>query len=338
MKDVARLAGTSKATVSNVLAGHPHVRPETRDRVLAAAKTLGYHVNVSARALARQRTSVLGLVVGSLQNPWYVPVVARIERHARERGHAVLMVSTWGDLSAQASGIRTLIEHRVAAIIFLSTAGNAVVRSVPSDIPIVFVGVQGTGGPTIAVDDRLGAQMAVSHLLELGHRRIGYVSVDPSAEPTTFVERFAGYRQALAGAGLLEENEGLTIDAVGSILTRETADTKAAIDALLTSASRPTAIYGADDVAAIEVIERADVLGLRVPEDLSVIGFDDIGMSRLARISLTTVGHPIAELTTRGVETALALAANGADAWSPQVLLEPKLIVRSTTGPAPAPE
>lgn len=336
MKDVARLAGTSKATVSNVLSGHPHVRPETRERVLAAAKTLGYHVNVAARALAQQRTEVLGLVVGSLENPWYAPAIAHIERRARERGYAVLMVSTWGDLSAQASGIRTLIEHRVAAIIFLAASGNAVVRSVPSEIPIVFVDVHGTGGPMVSVDDRLGAQLAVSHLLDLGHRQIGYVSVDPDAEPTTFAERFAGYRQALAGAGLLEQNEGLSIDAVGSILTHETAGTRAAIDALLTSASRPTAVYGANDVAAIEVLERADVLGLRVPEDLSIVGFDDIAMSRLARVSLTTIAHPIAELATQGVDTALTLAADGADAHSPHVLLQPKLIVRSTTGPAPA--
>jgi len=335
MKDVARLAETSKATVSNVMSGHPHVRPETRDRVLAAAERLGYHVNIAARALAQQRTEVLGLVVGGLENPWYVPIIARIERHAREHGYAVLMVSTWGDLSAQTSGIRTLIEHRVAAIIFLAASGDAVVRAVPSEIPIVFVSVHGTGGPTISVDDRLGAQLAVSHLLSLGHRRIGYVSVDPDAEPTTFAERFAGYRQALAGAGLLEENKELSIDAVGSILTRETAGTRAAIDALLLSDRRPTAVYGANDVAAIEVLERADVLGLRVPEDLSVVGFDDIGMSRLARVSLTTVAHPVTKLATLGVDTAVALATDSHAAPPPRVLLEPTLIVRSTTGPAP---
>jgi LacI family transcriptional regulator, galactose operon repressor len=335
MVDVARLAGTSPTTVSNVIHGHVYVRPETRARVLAAIQTLGYHINVTARSLARQRTNVLGVVLGDLENFSYASLAANVERHAYAHGYTALIVSTGGELETEASRIQTLIEHQVAAIIFFTFSGNTeVVRAIPHQTPMVFVSVQGPAGASIAVDSRLGAHLAVSHLIGLGHSRIAYASTTLGAEPMTDEERFAGYRHALALAGLPAPDERLRLRLRHPPHSQD--DVQAAIDGLLSVEPRPTAVFAASDFTAIEILERADVLGLGVPTELSIVGFDDIRMSSLARISLTTVAHPIPELAARGVETAVALASGQPDKVRPHVLLEPKLVVRSTTGPAPS--
>jgi LacI family transcriptional regulator len=335
MADVGRLAGTSVTTVSNVIQGHIYVRPETRQRVLSAIQTLGYHVNVTARALAQQKTNVLGIVLGNLENPSYASFAASVERHAYAHGYAALIVSTGGELETEVLRIQTLIEHRVAAIIFFTFSGNtAVVRAIPKQTPMVFVTVQGPGGASITLDDRLGAQLAVSHLLELGHRRIAYVSATLGAEPATDQERFAGYRQALAAVGIPIPDEHFILRFSHSPQVR--GGLQSSIDKLLRLKPRPTAIFASSDFTAIEVIERADLLGLRIPQDLSIVGFDDINIASLARISLTTVVQPTSELASLAVDAAIALASGHSKGVRPRVLLEPKLAVRSTTGPPPA--
>ena len=335
MVDVARLAGTSPTTVSNVIHGRVYVRPDTRERVLAAIATLGYHVNVTARSLARRRTDVLGVVLGNLGNsPSHASFAGHVERHAYANGYAALIVSTGGELETEASRIQTLIEHQVAAIIFFTFSGTRdVLRAIPRQTPLVFAGLQSPVGATIAVDGRLGGQLAVSHLVGLGHTRIAYASTTLAMEPTTDEERFAGYRHALAAAGLPAPDEQLLLRFARP--PRSHSELEDAIDALLTREPRPTAVFAPSDFMAIEVLERADVLGLRVPDQLSIVGFDDIRIASLARISLTTVTHPVAELAARGVETAIRLATDGPDAPRPHVLLEPRLVVRDTTGPPP---
>jgi LacI family transcriptional regulator len=334
MADVARLAGASPATVSNVIKGRIRVRPEMQQRVLEAIRTLGYHVNVTARSLAQQRTDVLGIVLGNLENPFYASLTANIERQAYAQGYTTLIVSTAGELETEVSRVETLIEHRVAAIIFFTFSGNtATVRAIPKQTPAVFVSVQGINGTSITVDDRLGAQLAVGHLLGLGHRRIAYVSASLGAEPSTDEERFAGYRQAFGAAGVSIPEERLVLRFQQPVQSRR--DLHNAIDKLLRLKPRCTAIFASSDLTALETIERADLLGLRIPEDLSIVGFDDINIASLERISLTTVAHPIAELAARGVEAAVSLATGRSKHMRARILLEPKLVVRGTTGPPP---
>jgi LacI family transcriptional regulator len=342
MLDVARLAGTSKATVSNVLHGHANVRPETRERVLSAIRTLGYHVNMGARSLARQESNVLGILLGDLENPWYATVAAHMERVARGHGYSVLIASTGGERLRDGAGdveavrITNLVEHRVAAIVLNSFSGDAsVVNSVPPGTPLVFVDNQGPG-VTVTVDGRLGAHLAVTHLLEFGHRRVGYVSTNSDTDPVADDDRFASYEQTLRAAGCLEESAHLVVrlDASGS-RAQGRHDAEGAIDALLQRPQRPTAIFAASDLSAIEVLDRADALGLDVPGDLSLVGFDDINTARLKRISLTTIAQPADELATRAITTAIALARGETQGVRPLTLLEPRLVVRSTTGPPP---
>lgn len=336
MLDVARLAGTSKATVSNVLHGHENVRAETRERVLSAIATLGYRVNMGARSLARQQSNVLGVLLGDIENPWYATLAAHIERLARARDYAVLMTSTGREPmrdeggSVETARILHLVEHRVAAIMLLAYSGDAsIAQRVPPGIPLVFLGTVRGPGKTVTIDDRLGAHLAVQHLLELGHRRIAYVNTASDADPLTDDQRLASFHQTLSAAGIGEDPARVVrLDGPGS-------DPRA-IDALLTQAQRPTAIFAASDLTAIEVLDRADALGVRIPQELSLVGFDDVSMARLKRISLTTVAQPALELATRATEAAIALATGQRDDGPLDVVLAPELVVRGTTAPPPA--
>jgi DNA-binding LacI/PurR family transcriptional regulator len=324
----------SRATVSNVLRDHPHVRPQTRERVLAAAQALGYHPNVAARSLARGGTKTLGVVISDFGHPWAGGLAGRMEREARKHNHTLFVVSTGGEgPEAEAACVRTLVEHRVAAIIFVDFSNDpAVIGALPADTPIVFVSTQGVGGPNIVVDYRLSAQLAVSHLVNLGHQRIGFV-VREGPDPRSFLEIFIGCQQAMLGAGLLSAQRS-HVDVELPVVTCD-GEFWPSIEEMLSSTRRPTAIFAVDDLAALEVLERAYALRLRVPDDLSVVGFDDIGIAALPNISLTTVAQPAAEFATRAVETALAMIAGSAEQRNYQ-LLQPALIVRKTTAPPSA--
>jgi DNA-binding LacI/PurR family transcriptional regulator len=293
---------------------------------------------MAARSLARRHTNVLGVVISDFSHPWAAGLAGLMEREARKHDHTLLVVSTGGDgAEAEIPCIRTLVEHRVAAIIFVDFSREpAVVGALPDDTPIVFVSTQGVGGPTIVVDFQLGAQLAVQHLVDLGHERIGFVAPD-GPDPRSTMDLFAGYRQAMFAAGLLTANTSQA-DVEPPIMA---CDGKLwpSLDQLLTSAQRPTAIFAVDDLTALQILQRADALDLSVPQDLSVVGFDNIGVAALPSISLTTVAQPAAELATRAVQSALAMITGSAEPPAYQ-LLEPKLIVRNTTAPpstAPAP-
>jgi DNA-binding LacI/PurR family transcriptional regulator len=162
------------------------------------------------------------------------------------------------------------------------------------------------------------------------------VSTNSDTDPVADDDRFASYRQTLEAAGCLEQSASLTLRVQDSTpRDDEQPHVARAIDALLTGAVRPTAIFAASDLTAIQVLDRADVLGLKVPDDLSIVGFDDIETAGLARISLTTVAQPAEELAALAIETAIALARDETDGVRPLTLLKPTLVVRGTTGPAP---
>jgi len=324
--DVARRANASKSTVSNVLQGKIYVREQTRARVLQAMAELGYRPNVAARNL-RQRPRVLGVLVGDLRNPFHAEIAALIEQQATAAQHTILLATTGGQATQESERVEALIEHRVAAVLFVAFSGDrAVLRSIPEDVPRVFVSFRGRGGTSISVDEARGARLAVEHLVSLGHERIAYVSTTLGHEQQTDKARYAGYLSTL-------ETHGIDVGAVPSLRLEGQADAStdtvlAALTQFLHAEPRPTAVFAASDFTAIEVIEAADLVGLKVPADLSVVGFDDIAISRLSRISLTTIAQPMGELAARAVQRALAPpTARGAK----NVLLAPRLVVRDST-------
>jgi LacI family transcriptional regulator len=327
--DVAERAGTSKSTVSNVLQGKAHVDERTRARVLDAIAELGYRTNVAARHL-RQRPRVLGVVVGDLRNPFNAELATHIAHCASIAEHTILLATTNALREQEALRIKALVEHRVAAVLFLSFSGDeTVLRTLPDDIPRLFVSFQAPGGTSIDVDEEAGAHLAVEHLSSLGHERIAYVSANLQHEPRTDAARFAGYTGAMESLGLDHRGvPGVRLTGNGDTTPEEIREQ---LTSLLTRPDRPTAIFGMSDFTAIEVMEAADSIGLRIPEDLSVVGFDDIALAGLSRIALTTIAQPLGELADRAVKRALV---DPPPRRSRNILLPPRLVVRGSTGPA----
>jgi LacI family transcriptional regulator, galactose operon repressor len=334
MVDVAREAGRSKSTVSAVIRGEPHITPETRKRVLDAIDKLGYRRNAAARYLARQRSDALGVVVGDFRNPFHAEMAILVEQEAAKRGYTTLLATTGDDEEVQAARIRVLLEHRVAAIIFLAFAGpKRALAQIPKDTAAVFVGFQTALGPSVSVDEATGTSLVITHLVNLGHTRIGYVTITGAAERYTEQPRLHTYQQVLEQTGLTYD-ERLVLQVSASDANGGPGDAHARLQQYLTRHERPTAIFAASDYTALEIIECADQLGIAIPRDLSLVGFDDIATAGTTRISLTTVAQPFRELAAEGVEAAIA-RIEGRQA-KPR-LLTPQLVVRNSTGPPPKP-
>jgi DNA-binding LacI/PurR family transcriptional regulator len=292
--DVAQLAGLSRTTVSYVLNGRQDVPiPEsTREKVLAAAKRLGYRPNGIARSLVQGRTSTIGAIVPALELSSTADTIGGIEGECSRRGYGMLLGYSHNDPDVEVRQARLLLEHRVDGIICvvgyrsLTGTGRWVPEAIKEQVACVIVdsNVPGVAVDYVAGDDRSGAFAAVSHLLRLGHRRIAHLSAGPRGTPA--LERREGYRAALAAASLAVDEQLIVGDSF------EPADAATAMTHLLNLPKPPTAVFAADDVmaaAAIEVIRRR---GLRVPQDVAVVGFNDSVLAQY--LHLTTVrlsGH-----------------------------------------------
>jgi LacI family transcriptional regulator len=308
--DVAERSGVSKSTVSNVIRSAATVSPESQRRVLEAVEELGYRPNGLARQLVLKRTSTLGVVVGDLANPFYGELVKLLERHAHERGYTTTVSNTDGRVEREAARVAALIEQRVAGIAMLQFSGD---RSILDDliadgIALVVVSSTDARVDSVGVDETHGVSLAVRHLAGLGHRRIAYVT-SPLVEERTNRARHESFASECRRAGC--EQVALELAA-------------APADAI-------TGYAAANDMIAIELIEKLERSGARVPADASVVGFDGIALGGLARIGLTTVAQPREQLAEVGVRLLLERIESGPAAPSRQILLEPHLIVRTTT-------
>jgi LacI family transcriptional regulator len=331
--DVAERSGVSKSTVSNVIRSSASVSPDRQRRVLQAVEELGYRPNGLARQLVLQRTSTLGVVVGDLDNPFYGELVKLLERHAHERGYTATVSNTDGRAEREAARVAALIEQRVAGIVMLQFSGD---RSILDDliadgIALVVVSSTDARVDSVGVDETHGISLAVRHLAELGHQRIAYVT-SPLIEERTNRARYDSFSGACRDAGC-EQGTTLSLD-VEAVL----AHAPCAIDELadMVHAGGATGFAAANDIVAVALVEAAERIGANVPTDVSVVGFDGIGLGALARIGLTTVAQPREQLAAAGISLLLDRIESGPSAPPRQMLLEPKLVVRSTTAPPPS--
>jgi LacI family transcriptional regulator len=335
--DVARAAGVSKSTVSNVVRDAEGVAPATRERVLSAIAAVGYRPNALARNLVRRRTTTVGIVVGDLANPFYSELAKLAEQRLSTVGLATMICNTDGHPESELAKIEMLLEHRVAGILMLQFSGRqATLTELRAQaVAVVIVSLWEEQADCVAIDEREGVALAVSHLLELGHRRIGYLSSD-LVEPQTDSVRFDGYARALERLGL-EPDPELFVRLERPAYLRSDDSLRAAIRRVLALAKPPTAFFASNDLVAIDLLETLEELDVEVPTDVSVVGFDDILVAGLARVSLTTVAQPREELAQIGIELLLERIEDG----SPgpvfrQRLLPPTLVVRGSTAPAPS--
>jgi LacI family transcriptional regulator len=329
--DVASRAGVSKSTVSNVVRGVSSVSEATRGRVVAAIEELGYRPNVLARQLVQQRTSMLGVVVGDLANPFFAEMAKSVERHAAAHGFTAMFCNTEGDSQSELAGVETLLQHRVAGIVFLAFSGDSrtMQDALSQHIPAVFVSCSAEWGDVVSVDDKLGGRLATDHLIQAGHRRIAFLSI-PELEEQSDRARLEGYRLALKEAGLTgamriswsPPADHALLDGVERPL----------LDAF-SGAGAATAVFASNDVAAIALQEFADRVNLKVPGDLSIVGFDDVPMAGLARIGLTTVAQPRDELARLGIATIADRIDRKLKGPPRTTLVDVRLVARRSTAP-----
>ena len=291
---MAAAAGVSKSTVSNVVRGVDDVADTTRERVLQAMRRLNYKPNAIARQFAQQRTTVLGVLVGDLTTR-ITPRWRRSRAAAFRRGYTAMFCNIEGEEDIAVAGVEALLEHRIAGVVFLAFIARTpqLAESLRrAEVPIVFLGLSEDWGDSVGPQDAEGAKLAVQHLLGLGHRRIAYVRT-PLVERSADRARYAGYRSAMrqAGApaiaaiqwdpGAAEVRLGRRVTPLAELL-RSDGDTPA-----------PTALFVSNDIGAIAMMEACEAAGVRVPDELSIVGFDDIAIASLGRISLTTVAQPL---------------------------------------------
>jgi len=308
--DVAAAAGVSKSTVSNVVRG-VEVSETTRVRVLGAIERLNYKPNAIARHFVKQRTTMLGVLVGDLSNPYYAQMAQVAERAAFRCGYNTMFCNIEGEESIAVAGVEALLEHRVAGIVFLafisrtSQLEDALKRAAA---PIVFLGLSEAWGDSVGPRDTQGGRLATEHLLALGHRRIAYVRT-PLVERSGDQGRYRGYRAAMRKAGeaatpALQWEPGADSATAGKA--------RHDLRQLFRARGAPTALFVSNDIGAIAMLETCETLGFGVPGDISIVGFDDIALAGLHRISLTTVAQSLDFQAERAVSLLLERIENPA--------------------------
>ena len=338
IRDVARHAGVSTATVSRVITGSVAARPLTRARVLAAAATLGYRPSAVARSLKLRTTRTLGLLVTDIQNPYYPEIVRAVEDAALERNLAVLLCNGADDPGREETYLDLLVDRRVDGIIIASSGlqerhGAWLARR---SVPVVLVNwaAPDLRLPAILGDNRAGGRLATEHLLSLGHRRIGHLSAP--ARNAAAAERLDGIRAALADAGL-DPGALVVVEGDGQVAGGELAASD-----LLDRVPGLTGIVCYNDLTAIGAVHAVRARGLRVPADVSVIGYDDIALSAWVDPPLTTIAQRTSEMGRWAVRRLgeLIAAADGAarrDGSSTVVAARAPAGAKDGAGKAPGP-
>ena len=332
MKDVAREAGVSLGTVSNVLNQIPTVSEENRTRTWDAIRKLGYRKNTIASQMRSNRSHTIGLIIPDIANPFYADIARGVGDEMRSGGYTVFLCNTDRDADTEQEVIETLCSKGVDGIILYKPRANrekldearkeTCVLLLDAD-PVIM------GGPVINVDDRLGVSMAVEYILSLGHRRIAMMyAFDGSVSSR---ERKNSFCDALQRAGIPEDHCEM-IEGDYSIESGMNCFSE-----LMNRENPPTAILTTNDMMALGVIYRSAELGIRIPEDVSLVGYDDIREAKWITPSLATVWHPKYEL---GVAAASKMKRLIRDRMSDTVqesdceVMEPRFIVRKSVGMA----
>jgi LacI family transcriptional regulator len=328
VKDVARAAGVSVGTVSNVLNRPAKVSPATVERVHAAIAALGFVRNDAARQLRAGRSRSLGLVVLDSANPFFAEVARGAEERAAEHGVTVLLGNSGQDAARENAYLDLFREQRVNGVLLTPLALDEVRAEIleAAGIPIVLVDAESDGSlPSVAVDDVEGGYLAVQHLLQQGRRRIAFAGGPASVRQVA--DRLDGARRALAevpDASLeVVETGELTVLAgreVGEQLARRS------------PGDRPDGVFCANDLLAVGLLQGAGILGdVRVPEDLALIGYDDIAFAQSTVVPLSSIRQPAREIGAAAVD-ALFAALEDPDAAPQRIRFRPELVVRASTG------
>jgi LacI family transcriptional regulator len=329
IRDVARKAGVSVASASRALNGHRSVTPATRQRVADAARALDYVPHLGARSLSTQRSNTLGVVLPDLFGEFFSEIIRGIDYAAHQRGLQLLLSNMHGDADETAAAIRAM-RGRVDGLLVMSPQidAEALARALPGGLPAVVLGSR-VGGPrhaSIVIDNREGARAAVTHLVAQGCRRLAHIA--GPEDNADAVERARGFREAVVE--LLGDRDPV-------IFPGDFGEEAGVAAARAIAAERGIdGVFTANDMMGIGCMVTLAASGVRVPEDVAIVGFDDVPMARYVTPALSTMGLAIAELGARAVERLVgAIEQPDAEPAEPEHLV-PRLIVRGSSDRAAA--
>lgn len=333
IEDIARVAGVSHSTVSRALRGSTLISVDVRARIQQLAGEMGYTPNAVAQSLQTRRTSTIGLVVTSIADPFLGDVAKGVEEVAREAGFSVFLSDSHNDSDQEMAIIETFHRRRVDGILATSSRITSEYRKRLKHIRVPTVLINGQAELQddflhwVSVDDQAGAQLAVEHLLQLGHRSIGYLGV--SSRPRSNQQRLQGYRCTLEATGILFHSEWVAIASGGEASYEEDVAAGEAVFPRLLDAG-VTAVFCYNDMIAIGVLRACQERGIAVPEQLSIVGYDDIRMTSYVTPALTTIHQPKVELGRMAAHVLLDLLENRP---VQNHLLPPELVLRASTAP-----
>lgn len=325
LEDVAARAGVSRSLVSLVMRDSPKVSEARRQAVLAAARELGYRPNLNARTLATGSSSTLGVMISDLHNPYFAEVVDGVEAAAHACGMDIILGTGGRRPAHERRSLERLLQFHPAGLVLLGpVVETAAIEDAGAQVPTVLVArsVRSARVDTVNDDGATGSALAVEHLAALGHRDI--VHVDGGAGSQAAVRR-RGYEQAM---------QRLALHRYLRVVPSEYTDTGGAraARALLEGDTLPTAIVAANDFNAVGIIGELSASGVRVPQDVSVVGYDNTHLAGLRHIGLTTINQPREEMGRLATETLLQ-RLRGERAKAARHLLHPKLVIRTSTAP-----
>lgn len=328
IKDVAKLANVSISTVSRVLNNSGYSSEETKKKVFHAVEKLKFQKNMVAAAMIKKQTSTFGLIIPDIKNIFYADLTRVVEDTANQNGFNVILCNTDNDLNKEGEYVNFLIQKGIDGIIFstpeIKDKNIKEVMKARPDLPIIILGskISGVRVDEVLVDNYEGGYLAVEHLLKLGHEKIGFIAGQPDSYAT--IERQKGYKQALKDFGIEFNPNYLILDEF-----KITSGFNKGME-MLVNKDRPTAIFAGNDAIAVGVYKAARELGIRIPEDLSVIGFDDSQFAEIVHPSLTTIRTPIQEMGKKAVQLAIQISKMGKN-FKETITFQPSLIEREST-------
>ncbi|MCE5198623.1 MAG: LacI family DNA-binding transcriptional regulator [Armatimonadota bacterium] len=338
--DIAKELGLSAGTVGHALNGTGRISADTQKRVVQAAARMGYRPSMIAKSLSKNRTYTLGVVAPVIGNTAYSAMVNGIESVAYNAGYNIILCCSEFDQHRETQYLEMLRERRVEGIVIIPSRRvvsykdqiDHLLKIEDSGLPVVVLeqNILQDNLTKIVMDNHSGAKKIVNHLIELGHKRIGFLHL--GAEETDFAgnERFAGYKEALSDAGLCFSEE---LIAQASSISDYECDTydKAQFEAYYEAAGRPSAVFAVCDMLAIKIIRSCNMIGLRVPDDIAVVGFDNIAVSGLVTPPLTTIHQPAVEMGKRAADLALG-RIDGRLECPVSEKIQGKLVIRQSCG------
>jgi LacI family transcriptional regulator len=328
INEIARLAGVSRSTVSRVLTGHPNVKPKTRKLVEEIIRESNYRPNPIAQGLVRGNLNMIGLLVGDIRNPFYAEITRGVEDVAHKAGYMVVFFSSEYDIERELFYLQGAQQFGFSGLILMSILDGQELVPVLKNIkcPIVMLNryIRSFETDVVVVDNFQGGYLATKHLIELGHIHIAHLS-GPSLS-TASQERIAGFKQALKDYGIKHHER----DIVQGDLTMESGRQFA--QKWLSQSKRPTGVFVANDLMALGVMDVFLRQGIKIPDDVSIVGFDDLPYAQVKPVNLTTVRQPHYQMGATAMSF-LIQRIRGEATFAQRMTFMPELVVRSSTAP-----